>query len=220
MAVQVFFCSIEPLRDTKRYEHYCALVPKPQQERLSGLKNEEDRLRSLAAGLMLHCAMNALAVPLPLRRVERLAGGRPILPEIPFQISLSHSGHVALCAIAEEAVGADVQLPKTPKQTLLERVCSRAELDWLASQENLAQAFAILWTRKESLLKALGRTIAEDLRQLSCLGDADSPWRFSERTLFGLPACACCGKTDAVTWNEIDLAAEEIQNSFDSRSQF
>lgn len=218
MAVQVFYCSIEPLREQQLFEHYLTCVPHERRERVASLHREDDRLRSLGAGLMLEHALNRMAVPQSRRRVERLANGKPILADAPLQFSLSHSGDVALCAISEGVVGADVQLPKEPSRNLLQRVCSEVELAWLASRENSAQAFTALWTRKESLLKATNRTISEPLGQISVL--EEGPLQFSERELLGLPACVCCPAGEDVIWSEVDLALEEIQNSFDSWSQF
>ena len=211
---QVFYCNVEPLRDASLYAHYAALVPPAQQQRLLTMRFEEDRLRSLAAGLMLHCALDALQVPRHLRRVQRLPGGKPILPHYPLQISLSHSGTVALCAVSTAPIGADVQHLHAPADGLLRRVCSEEERTYLASQPDSAAAFTALWARKESLLKMLGKTISEDLQCLSCLDSGRSDWSFSERTLFGLPACVCSG--DEVVWREIDITSVEIQNSFDS----
>lgn len=214
MAAQVFYCNIDPLRDAALYAHYAALVPEKQQEHLLTLRFPDDRLRSLAAGLMLHCALNHLQVPLHLRCVVRRPNGRPIFQDLPVHFSLSHSGTVAMCAISDAAVGADVQRLHAPSDALIARVCTAEERTWLASQADSDGAFTALWTRKESLLKMLDRTISEDLRSFPCLDKDQNDWHFFERTLFGLPACVCTAEEP--TWSEMDLTSEEIQNSFHS----
>ena len=218
MAVQVFFCSIEPLREARLFAKYYGCASSDRRDRMECLRNEDDRLRSLAAGLMLEQALNACGVPPNLRRVERMQNGKPVLAESSLQFSLSHSGSVALCAISASPVGADVQTLRMPSPALVKRVCSAEEQRWLSSQPDFAVAFTSLWARKESLLKATDRTIAADLRQLCVL--SEQVFCFSETSLFGLPACVCCKVGGQVSWNGVDLADDEIQNSFDSSSQF
>ena len=220
MAVHVFYCNVESLRSEKLFDHYLSRMSLERQERIAHLRHEEDRVRSLGAGLMLHCALNAMQVPFSQRAVRRLKDGKPILTDTCLQFSLSHSGSVAMCAISQTAVGADVQALRAPNQTLPARVCSVEEQHWLVSQPDLAAAFSSLWARKESLLKAIGKTISEDLRRLSCLDGENPDWQFSEKILFALPACVCCPEGEQVLWHEIDPTCDEIQISFDSSSQF
>lgn len=103
------------------------------------------------------------------------ANGKPYLPRVCF--SISHAGAVALCALSDEAVGADVEETGPPDPLLLPalRPEERAYLEALPECRR-ASAFCQLWTRKESLLKARGGVLADLLDQESVV-TAQGTWR-------------------------------------------
>lgn len=111
--------------------------------------------------------------------------------------NLSHSGELALCAVAwERELGVDVEAvrPLPDAAAIAERYFScaeRAALRRLAPGEQLT-AFFRCWTRKEAYLKALGDGLARPLdgfsvslapgappRLLSVQVDPDEVWRWS-----------------------------------------
>ena len=71
---------------------------------------------------------------------------------------ISHSGNMALCAVSDEEVGCDIELPRGFDPNLARRFFHPTEQEWLFSQPEAEQstAFFRLWTCKESFLKALG----------------------------------------------------------------
>ena len=102
------------------------------------------------------------AKALPIEKDEK---GRPYLAgHEEIQISLSHSGSLAACAVGSRPVGVDVE--RWRKQVNRERIARRLherERSWLEAQLEKAQteearegAFFDLWVRKESFLKATG----------------------------------------------------------------
>ncbi|MFZ3567416.1 4'-phosphopantetheinyl transferase family protein [Streptomyces sp. BH097] len=87
--------------------------------------------------------------------------GRPALVDTPgLHFSLSHSGDLALVALAPAPVGADVEeLPSSQVAGELTAVLhprERAELAALAEPEERRLAVARAWVRKEAYLKGLG----------------------------------------------------------------
>ncbi|MFD7295334.1 4'-phosphopantetheinyl transferase family protein [Streptomyces sp. NPDC059897] len=87
--------------------------------------------------------------------------GRPALADAPGpHFSLSHSGDLALVALAPAPVGADVEeLPSAKVAEELTAVLhprERAELAALADPEERRLAVARAWVRKEAYLKGLG----------------------------------------------------------------
>lgn len=120
--------------------------------------------RGDAYGLLARCVRRVWGME-ALPELVRLPGGKPVFAGEPGRhFSLSHSGALALCALSDSPVGADVETvrPRSPK---LPRYVLRGEEyrrylalggDW--------PAFYVLWTEKESVvkytgegLKALGR---------------------------------------------------------------
>lgn len=95
--------------------------------------------------------------------------GRPELPEHPdVVISLSHSGDLALLAVATGVrVGVDLEEVRSrPRlERLAERVLASDELAaWMAvPEQHRLRAFLEAWTSKEAYLKAIGEGIRSPL---------------------------------------------------------
>lgn len=96
--------------------------------------------------------------------------GRPGLASAPFDFNLSHSGTMALLAVAQGMIGVDVEHPD-PGADLVEigrQVMSPAELaafEALPASER-EPAFYALWTAKEAVIKAMGTGFSRDARTL------------------------------------------------------
>lgn len=126
------------------------------------------RLRMLL-GAYLHCPPQAL-------KFRYNDQGKPSLesplPLAPFSFNLSHSGDLALCAIAGfEAVGVDVEAVRESRDLMpiARRFFSETEQDALRSlpPEQQCAAFYQCWSSKEALLKAWGTGLATPLDRFS-----------------------------------------------------
>ena len=133
-----------------------------------------------------HCPINWTAEGCPLLDVT----------ERPICLSTSHSGELAVIAVAPGPVGVDVERvdPSLPLHDLVERCLAPAEQRWLLDRSPVERhaGFCCLWTRKEAYLKARGIPLASvDLTQLPVLaGDQcviHSSWLVSD-----LPICDEC----------------------------
>jgi 4'-phosphopantetheinyl transferase len=96
------------------------------------------------------------------------ADGKPECVDGP-PISVSHSGDLVCCAIAERGqVGIDVEAGsrRTEVAALAERYFTPAEARWLAADPE--QRFQMLWVLKEAYLKALGVGLAGGIASLEC----------------------------------------------------
>lgn len=110
------------------------------------------------------------------------------------QFNLSHSGDRVLVAVAKNrAVGVDVEeiRPLDDAEAIARNYFSPAEVEaWLRlAQDERPQAFFRCWTRKEALMKAMGRGLSIGLDQFSV-------------------DLARGGKTD-VTWQSASLPVDE-----------
>lgn len=79
--------------------------------------------------------------------------------------NLSNSGGEFLIAIGHKELGVDIEIlnPEFAYQDIASNYFSPAELAYIATSDNAAQAFFLLWTRKEALLKACGNGIDDNL---------------------------------------------------------
>ncbi len=101
-------------------------------------------------------------------RFLRTAQGKPYAEHAP-HFNLSHSGDWLLCAVSDTPVGVDIERPRKVSPALIRRVCTPAELAFLAGQP---ERFLQVWTAKEAYLKYLGTGIRCDLRKIDSISGA------------------------------------------------
>jgi phosphopantetheinyl transferase len=100
-------------------------------------------------------------------RIETGSDGKPSCVDGP-AVSVSHSGDIVVCALADvPAIGVDVETG-TPRQLapVAERYFTRDEARWVAADP--APRFRMLWVLKEAYLKASGLGLAGGLSSLEC----------------------------------------------------
>lgn len=144
------------------------------------------------------------------------------------QLNLSHSGGLVAAALAEAAVGIDVEWPKHRASVQHpDRVFSATEAAYIAGLPEAArqEAFYLFWTLKESACKAVGLKLWQGLRY-ACFDPAQSRAAFAPpfpagpwRCLHGRLADGChlavalravaieysCARWDGDTWGREPL---------------
>jgi 4'-phosphopantetheinyl transferase len=141
-----------------------ALLDAVEQERAARFVFERDHFRFVAAHAALRRILARYAHEAPAAlRFALDDNGKPYLSAprcADFGWNLSHSGDLAVVAVAAGAVGVDIEcerpLPDLP--ALAQRCLTAAEADTLAACDESARvaAFLRVWTRKEACLKAIG----------------------------------------------------------------
>ncbi len=124
--------------------------------------------RSQAYGLLALAAGEHWGLS-PLPALARQAGGKPYFPDAAdYSFNLSHSGHLALCALDCAPVGVDIQMVKAWRPALVRRVCSSRELDWLGPEdrETYWSRFTQLWALKECRVKHSGAGLRQPIAQI------------------------------------------------------
>lgn len=75
--------------------------------------------------------------------------------------NLSHTDEMVVCAVsADSEMGIDVERTLTNHLEVMEHVFVPSEIDWVNTQGDMKarmHAFYMLWTRKEALMKAVGK---------------------------------------------------------------
>lgn len=93
-----------------------------------------------------------------LPEIARAETGKPWFPGCPeLHFSLSHSGHLALCALADTPIGADLELVRPRKPGLPRYVLSDREYGWYEDRGSRWEDFYTLWTLKEARVKCTGQ---------------------------------------------------------------
>lgn len=177
--MKIYIAQVFELQEAKERQ-MCALLDNGRVQKLSAVRNREERMRCIFAGLLLRYAFLQEGYGIDAwQQVETVEGlyGKPFLKGYStFQYSLSHSGEWAACAVDTMPVGIDIQEMKSWKITLAKRFFHEKEYNrLLALQESdmdrQTREFYSMWTAKESAVKWSGRGIGGGIRQL--LTDAD-----------------------------------------------
>lgn len=118
--------------------------------------------------------------------LEVSAMGKPYLPDSELAFNLTHSGHMAVLAVAWREVGVDVEQIRADvlRDRLAERFFSACEVTALEElpPEQRAEGFFNCWTRKEAYVKALGAGLRIPLDRFDVtLAPADPPRLLADR---------------------------------------
>ena len=93
----------------------------------------------------------------PLPPIARAVGGKPYFRDHPERhFSLSHSGGLALCALSDAPVGADIEVVRPRKENLPAYVFRGEDYRRYLSLGGDWNAFYTLWTEVESIVKYTG----------------------------------------------------------------
>jgi len=140
-----------------------------ERERAARFRFERHRRRFIAA----HAALRGIlsrATGQPPEALRFVSGpyGKPALEQSRVRFNLSHSGELALVAVAlGRDVGVDVELvrPEIAGERIAERFFSPGEVAALRAQpeEGRVEAFFHCWTRKEAFIKAKGEGLSHPL---------------------------------------------------------
>lgn len=174
--MRVLITNISPLRDAALYEELLRYVHAGRQEKIARCGKQEDRRRSLGAGLLLEYGLRSLGCSLlplvPGTETVHLVRGAHGKPELSggagVHFNLSHAGDYAAAVFDEGEVGIDVEQVRRVNVNVMRRQFTAEENAYLLSEPD---AFLRLWTRKESYCKAVGEGLHLPLSSFDVLED-------------------------------------------------
>lgn len=136
-------------------------VSEEKKERISRFYRYEDAQRALLGDVLIRYA---ICKRLGIRDRDLVFGtnkyGKPVLHKPNgIYFNISHSGHWVVCAVDDSTVGIDVEMIKPIDINIAEKFFSRNEYISLISQQEEMQLkyFYMIWTLKESYIKAEGK---------------------------------------------------------------
>lgn len=194
------------------YGSIYGLLDDSRQEKVRKLKNEQERLRSIYAGLLLRHAFLEHGYEEKLWRQVKIcneAYGKPYIADIEgFYYSISHSGDWVICAADDTEIGADIQKIGNLKLSIAKRFYSKGEYDRLLSYEpdedmQTTELYR-LWAVKESCVKYTGRGIGAGISRYAAnesytrVTDIQTEADFLIKLYEQIPGyivciCSCCG---------------------------
>jgi 4'-phosphopantetheinyl transferase len=142
--------------------------------RAKDFASEEARHRyAVARGILRALLGSLLNTPPRSVPIEAGPGGKPRLAgnRSRLHFNLSHSGHLALIAIADREVGIDLEAirPVPSALEIARRRFAPAEARFVeeGDEGEIDRRFLLCWTRKEALVKAVGAGLGVDLRSFA-----------------------------------------------------
>ena len=123
-------------------------VSEYRREKVSRIKPEAEKRRSLGAELLLHRAFGEGF------EYGIADGGKPFAEGVYF--SLSHSGDFAVCAVGDAAIGVDIDYPRKNPLPLARRFFSEEEYSEVANSAHPTEVFCSFWVLKEACIKCSG----------------------------------------------------------------
>ena len=134
--IYLYGIDISLFSETTCFERAFHTLPPDRQNKITRYRIKEDRLRSLAAGCLLACAIKQQNIPADTQICETVPYKKPYLPACPdFHFNLSHSGTYAICAVAGVAVGCDIEKNNAMKASAARRFFTANEQKILEQME-------------------------------------------------------------------------------------
>ncbi len=179
--LKFYYANTELLNDKAVFDEYFVRMNIQRREKILRCKKEEDKKRSLLAGIILKYALEKEGMCY--EKLEFSKDGKPVLinyPEIHF--SISHSNTYVGCVVSDVAVGLDIEylyrslfsegkeyrLSHLAEKTLTEEEQKRF---FSCSENERNKVYLEYWTKKESYSKADGKGLQMDFSKIDTEGE-------------------------------------------------
>lgn len=157
--IKLYLCDISALYDPLYNSSKISLLPIERQNKILKYKLEDDRKRSLGAGLI----MNKILIEnnIPANYIYYGSNGKPYADRIFFNVA--HSGNYAFGVSSDSEIGCDVEIIKQAHLDIAKRFFTENEYNYISNSENKDNIFFKLWTIKESYIKMTGEGLRTPL---------------------------------------------------------
>lgn len=157
-------------------------LSKFRQEKTLSKKQEKDRYLSLISGELLDLGLKEYGLnEIDMDYNISSHGKAQFLnyPDIKFNIS--HSGDFAVCVFSDSEIGVDIEKIDRSRdiERFMKRYYSENEYKFVINSKDAYAAFFMIWTRKESYLKAKGTGITVRLKDIEVLADKKDGFYFN-----------------------------------------
>lgn len=146
-------------------------IPEETIKRLLRFRKWEDAERTLMGEILIRTiAREKLKISHQDIRFDKNEYHKPFLKNVPhFHFNLSHAGEWVVCAVDEVPVGVDIEKIQPIDLSIAKRFFSKLEHDDLMAKPHQEKIdyFYVLWTLKESYVKAKGEGLSIPLHSFS-----------------------------------------------------
>ena len=135
-------------------------LPYHRKEKLRRIKNAQGKYLCAGAWLLLEKALKTFPSYGQEGVLNKTPKGKPFFQNYDsVHFSLSHSGNIALCAVSDKKIGADIQLMGDFSDGICKKYFSENETDYVLSASSSGEKterFFRIWTLKEAFSKMTG----------------------------------------------------------------
>lgn len=184
--MEIYISDVRALTNEQVLLEKCGLLSEERRGQIQNLRKIEDRKRSVGAGLLLEYGLQRQGYTLrenvkDKTQLHMAKGpyGKPYIADAEkVYFNLSHSGDYVAAVFADCEAGIDIECVRKAKLAVARRFFTKEEYTYLdaihckvGEGDRLDAAFAGLWTRKESYIKAVGEGMHLPLTDFCVLSD-------------------------------------------------
>jgi 4'-phosphopantetheinyl transferase len=159
MDLTIYRAQTESLIRQKSLQQLLPQLPASLQLKALRYQSERSAYNYVIGRLLLKRGLAFFGLDPDLEQVAFQENGKPILPGIHFNIS--HSAHQVICGFSKEGrLGIDLEKISPIDFEDFTSMFSAQEWTVIKSADDPIRAFYRFWTRKESIIKALGRKLS------------------------------------------------------------
>ena len=165
---KVFICSLQGYTEEHAEKHF-ELLPLWRKEKILSLKNKQKRKESILAFSLL---MSVLKKEFEIEcfSFKYNKNGKPYLTEEEVCFNVSHCKNAVVVGASVDKIGVDVECIQKPRESVLARIFSGEERDFINKSIDPSFTFTKIWTEKEAKAKCLGWSI---LKPQTCFDFSD-----------------------------------------------
>ncbi|HEX2949105.1 MAG TPA: 4'-phosphopantetheinyl transferase superfamily protein, partial [Armatimonadota bacterium] len=165
----VYSACLSRLPSDRTLDEFQQRLPVCEQSRIARFLRVADRQRSLVGLYLLDYAVRNAGLTWNWDSFTRTATGRPIMQPSGgdmYDGNISHSGDFVVCAIGPKPLGIDIEQFRDLEISEFRRYLPPAIYDRIFTAATPVNEFFRWWTRIESVLKADGRGLCDELSEL------------------------------------------------------
>lgn len=146
-------------------KHYLEFLPQKFKQEVLKYRKSNDRFNCLFGKLMIFmgsCMMGDNSFEF--QKIIKNSYGKPYMLDSGFNFNISHSGNTVVCVFSKQDIGIDIEEIHDIDYSLFENVFSSNEFKVI--NDGGLDKFYEFWTRKESVIKAIGKGMSIPLTQI------------------------------------------------------
>ena len=163
---ETFITDIEQISE-EEYDQYFLELPKEMRQKISKYRFREDRYRTIAGKIMLLKYLKK-STKFNLSDVNTTKYNKPYIENCDINFNISHSGRYTIAVFSNSnQIGVDIE-DMTNEIDLddFRGVLLEDEFNQIQNSKNRLEKFYTIWTIKEAILKAEGRGLIDDMKEV------------------------------------------------------